>query len=500
MQSKLSFNLKTCADWFFYICLTVWVSILALQCGQDVIGLEMLPLRDIDEFAFQEVLTFLEKQWQQQGVYEYFTAKFTSFGYGSTWWNIVHFSTKIFEPFSWRLAAPRFLSLGFSTWALIFLYRETKKQSAFLAFVFGLFYLSVSVLAEDSYRFHNHSFLFFLGMLCLVFTVFRKERSLVVAAAAGFATGTKISFLPVGVFFIALSLVSIPKLSFRKYAETAWIYFYSCLFAIAVPNVLLIPAFKTVPNFYEEVIAVMRRNAGGRSLQWQWEAMLTMLNNNYGLNIWASGGFALLFLTAAYWAIKNKNRVVGLAVLGVLGITFFLMMILNTIFGTTDAAHYGLPGSLIILASIIVFHQHLSKWGKRGLEAWILLLFLAVFTNANFIDGNFYLHISQWRKDRDAKKIELVEKAKKYMDVYKGKSKLLFHMDFPATYKYEPENGKQIMVPSFKQLDFSPDDHCVFLLFIEEDIPRFNLTLVIDNKSSGKFGFIKETCPGLAEN
>ena len=369
----------------------------------------ILPMREVDDFAFQHTLNKLHTALYDFNFVQFFNCN--DYGYGSIFWvlnSIVSYPGYLLQNDQLTIISPRMLSLLFGVLSLIYAYKISKKYTDNIAIQLSAPAILVLIpeFAFMCLRFHTHSQLLFFSLLCFYFATNYKNDIHVIKKilfVMAVAIGTKINAL-ILVLAIAPILLIIHKDQNNNEISYKFIFLhviFTTFFTLLFYNPLLIffPLF--LAESYNAIKVVLTHiyysgiNQGHASNEYIGNLLINGLSRHYASYLTIP--LSITTLITGYMFYKDdKFSEKILAYILIFMSTGFLIAAIILLFrvksGPWSYANYVIPLFFSIIFSAIIFDRFKSDLKYLLLSFFMISLF---FLNQNNIEEFYYRYENQ---------------------------------------------------------------------------------------------------------
>ncbi len=499
---KLNSTFSIASFVLFVVLCSVWTYLVAIQNLAYSSGTNILPLRSIDDFAFQSSLRTIIQHLSEGNFLGFF--KDFSYGYGSIWWNSVSFIVYPFKSNEFlHIVLPRFLSQIFSLLSVLIIYKVLSRKSPVFAILASSILLMSTAVYHVSSMFHNHSFLFFIGscLLYLSTTKLNFKKMIFVSAMCGIGVATKITFFPVATYFFVYCFFKNGKMSCKEVLIYILIFIVSVLFFISPLNLTFIYSMESIEYFIYSLknytpIGNIYYVPRELNLVEFLNFLLVSFKDFYNVDAFVFySSFVLLFGLTLFFLIKRKWLVLLSCVACICMSLVFLFLYLRG-FSGWDVTMYSIPGSVLFISLI---YQLLDLKKIKPLIIVLCCYYLAIVFSKVVIDQqhSFKEFTNTTRMEEDSLKYELISKAEKYiLSKPEGYySNIFYTLSLPLIYKMDDRIYTQVF-EYFSELNSG--EQCNFLIHTLMISPPKNDTLyrpIFYDEKVGGFVEYGSGCP-----
>lgn len=369
----------------------------------------ILPMREVDDFAFQHTLHKLHIALSNFHLVDFFSCN--DYGYGSIFWvlnSLIAYPGYLLQNDQLIILSPRMLSLLFGTLSLFFAYKISKKYTDNI--VIQLSAPAILVLMPEfafmCLRFHTHSQLLFFSILCFYFSTNYKNDSKVIKKILimmALAIATKINAL-ILVIAVAPILLIIHKDQNNNKISYNFIFkniIFALFFTLLFYNPLLVlfPLFLT--ESYEAIRILLSHiyysgiNQGHESNEYFANLLVNGLFKNYAGLLTLPLSF--ITLITGYILLKDKEFsekilsyiLIFMSIGFLIAVTILLFRVKN---GPWSYANYMIPLIFPMIFSAIILKKIKSDAKYFYLSIFIVSLF---FLNQTNIKEFYYRYDAQ---------------------------------------------------------------------------------------------------------
>ncbi len=414
MQETISAVLKNSTTLIYLAGLT---AIFFILFGENYVlsdDYSLLPLREIDDSAFQMSLRRIHEDLQEGKLRRLFMTN--DYGYGAIFWfshGVITFVPYLLSSDHYVILLPRLLSLFFAFASLFFIYKIARlyTDKIYLCVAAALIYALQPEFAFMSLRFHTHAQLLFFSILGMYLLLRSSDfaslfKWSIVSFACAIATKMNAIILLPGV---ALYLYLISQLSIldfiKKYWKPALAGILLALFLFNPAIVLFFIFPKKALKAIETLIKFMHFagiNYGSVLNELPWHKIKN------GLFIRYSGVFTLILpvVVALTGLVKYRTERAKGAFLLAFSLTFLLCIIIFSITvkqGPGAYANYLIPLSAIFCFSVLAFDLISPRWDVL----WVAVLLSALFFfNAERNDERWHYYTDKLEEEANVLKMQ----------------------------------------------------------------------------------------------
>ena len=380
----------------------------------------ILPMREVDDFAFQHSINKLHIALSNFDFVKFFSCN--DYGYGSIFWilnAIISYPGYLVQNDQLIIISPRMLSLFFGVLSLFYVYKISKKYTSNLAIQLSV--PTVLVLMPEfafmCLRFHTHSQLLFFSVLCFYFATNYRDESFVIRKilfAMALAIGTKINalILVIAIAPICLILYKDKNNGNVSYKAILKYIIFTSFFTILFynPLIILFPIFTS--ESYEAIRMLFSHiyysgiNPGHLSNEYLMNLLENGLFKNYAGYLTLP--LSIISLITGYVLYRDKNFsdknlpyiLIFMSLSFLIAATVLLFRVKN---GPWSYANYIIPLIFPIIFSSIIIDRIPGKAKYFALSCFIFIIFS---TNKNNIEEFYYRYENQKYSDYNKARME----------------------------------------------------------------------------------------------
>lgn len=454
----------------------------------------LIPMREIDDFSFQNILREMIYELKNFQIGYFFNHY--NFGYSNLWWSmnaLMVFPVHKFH--SLHIFLPRFLAQFFAMSSLILLYLPLRNISRLLALMI-IFITGFSlVFIQFSTFFHNHSLLFFISSLLFYLFVkenFNYKRVLIINVLSMIGIAIKITFIPVGLFFIVYSWIkysSYEKISLKLVLKGIGVLLSSYIISISPLNLLLYNIPESLRTYFHAIFhGSAIDNYSSKQITYNnlmWDINEVTMNFYNTHRVYFISFFILLLILSIILLHKKVFRLLPILSHFLYLIVLYFLYVKG--FQNWDFAMYSsnMVGIFFLSLFYLFKYQH-QLLNKVFIFIFVLIMIDNVYSvnkyNLNIL--NKYSHSE--RVKRDNKYLELVGKGVSFMAKYaQNKFKRIYYsFDLPHIYGlYHPKEKREDILFDYAQI--RKEFVCTFIIFTHLHPPPKKYTIVYKDKVGG---------------
>jgi hypothetical protein len=460
----------------------------------------LIPMREIDDYSFLKIINEFIHDIKNLNFGYLFNHYY--FGYGNIWWTlnaIILFPIHKFH--SLHIFLPRFLSELFAMLSLILLYiplRKVSKMAALLVVVITGFSLTFIQFATF---FHNHSVLFFLSSLLFYLFIQKKmdfKNLLILNSLAMLGIAIKITFFPVGLFFIVMAWLKYQKhhqIDLKTVLKGVGVILVSYTLSISPLNLFIYNIPESFRSYFDAIFhGSAIDNYTPRAIEYykvKWDInQVTMhfYNTHYEYFI---GFFIFLLILSLFFLSKRPFRLLPVLALYVYTIVLYFFYIKG--FQNWDLAMYS--SNLVGIFYLSLYY--LFKYQKKVIHHIFVFVFTLLLVDNVYCVYKFNQHVlfkysNDRRVQRDNRYLELVGKGADFLEKYPAKTfaRIYYSFDLPHIFgMYHPFGNKEDILFDYNQI--RKEYLCTFFIFTHVQTPPEEYTVVFTDDIGG-FGYNKK--------